>query len=270
MSAKITPVKISATIIAFNEEENIADALRSLRWADEIIVVDSESTDRTVAIAEKFGARVFVQKWLGFGRQKQFAAEKCAHPWIFSLDADERVSEELENEILTLKNNPEEKLCDGYLIPRLTFYMNRPIRHSGWYPDRKLRLYRKNRGVWKELLVHETIRMETDAKIGRIDADILHFSVRDAAQHHKMIGERYAPLSAEEMFKNGRTTSPLKIATVGFTTFLKSYILKGGFRDGLPGFCISRFAAHHAFLKHLLLWEMINKKDSEAEPTDDF
>ncbi len=253
-------MKISATIITFNEEENIADAIESLDFADEIVVVDSESSDKTLAIAKNSGANVFIQKWLGFGKQKQFAVEKCKYDWIFSLDADERVSEELKAEILKLKNLPPEKLSDGYKFSRLTFYMNRPIRHSGWYPDWKLRLYNRKKGIWKELLVHETIQMEKDSKIEKINKDILHYSIKDATYHHEMIGKRYAPLSAEEMFKSGRRTSPLKIATVGFTTFLKNYILKGGFRDGLPGFCISRFAAHHAFLKHLLLWELQNKK----------
>lgn len=253
-------MKISANIITFNEEDNIADAIKSLKWADEIVVIDSESTDRTVEIAESLGAKVYIQKWLGFGKQKQFATDKCQHEWIFSLDADEIVSDKLIQEIKKIKNLPEENLADGYKISRLTFYMDRPIKHSGWYPDWKLRLYNRNKGVWKDLLVHETVQMTKDAKIEKIHQDILHYSVKDATHHHQMIGERYAPLSAEEMFKNGRTTSPLKIATVGFTTFLKNYILKGGFRDGLAGFCISRFAAHHAFLKHLLLWEKQNKK----------
>lgn len=262
-------MKISATIITFNEEENIEAAVGSLEWADEIVVVDSESVDRTVELAEQAGARVFVQPWLGFGKQKQFAADKCTHDWIFSLDADERVSDELSREIRKIRQLPADELCDGYRIPRLTFYMDRPIRHSGWYPDWKLRLYDRRRGAWKEMLVHESVKMDENTRIGKLTHDILHFSVRDAAHHHRMIGERYAPLSAEEMFRNGRRTTPWKIATVGLTTFLKTYLLKGGFRDGLPGFCIARFAAHHAFLKHLLLWEKQNSAQTDASSPPD-
>ncbi len=253
-------MKISAVIIAFNEEEKIADAVRSVAWADEIILVDSESTDRTREIAAGLGARIIVQKWLGFAKQKQFAADRASGDWIFSLDADERVSPELQREILRLKNLPSAEIADGYRISRLSFYLDRPITHSGWYPDWQLRFYRRDKGKWKDVLIHESVAMEPTAKIGKIRADILHYSVENAAHHHRMIGERYAPLAAEQMFKRGRRTSKLKIMTAGLTAFLQTYLLKAGFLDGLAGFCIARFAAHHAFLKHLLLWELQNKK----------
>ena len=196
---------------------------------------------------------------LGFGKQKQFATEQCTHDWIFSLDADERVSSELRDKLLQLKDLPSGQLADGYKISRLTYYLGKPIKHSGWYPDWKLRFYNRSKGFWKEMLVHESIQMSEGAKILEIKKDILHHSIKDATHHHQMIGERYAPLSAEEMHKNGRQTSPFKIVTVGFSTFLKSFILKLGFLDGFRGFCIARFAAHHAFLKHLLLWEKHSK-----------
>ncbi len=256
-------MKISATIITYNEEEYIASAIKSLDWADEIVVVDSESVDKTVEIAESLGAKVITQKWLGFGKQKQFAVDSAENDWIFSLDADEVVSDELRQEILKLKDGGIKQLADGYKISRQTFYMNQPIKHSGWYPDRKLRFYNRTKGFWKEMLVHESVQMSNDAKVELINKDILHYSIKNASHHHQMIGERYAPLSAEEMFQNGRTTTAIKIMTIGFTTFVKSYILKQGFRDGLAGFCISRFAAHHAFLKHLLLWEKQQKSKNE-------
>ncbi len=250
-------MKISAVIITFNEEKNIRRAVESVKWADEIIVVDSESGDKTREIAESLGASVFVQKWLGFSKQKQFAVEKASNDWIFSLDADEEVSEHLKAEILKIKDLPEIEKADGYKIPRLSFYMNRPIRHSGWYPDRQLRFFNRNKGQWKDVLIHESVEMKKGAKVKNLESDIYHFSVENAAHHHRMIGERYAPLAARQMFERGNTTSPLKIYTAGLTTFLQTYILKGGFLDGLPGFAIARFAAHHAFLKHLLLWEKI-------------
>ncbi len=252
-------MKISACIIAFNEEKNIAEAVKSVSWADEILVVDSESADKTREIAESQGAKVLTEKWRGFSKQKQFAADNAANDWIFSLDADERVSEELKSEILKLKTQSENTLADGYRIPRLTFYMNRPIRHSGWYPDWQLRFFNRRKGNWKDVLIHESFEMLENSGAEKLNGDILHYSVENAAHHHRMIGERYAPLAAEQMFQRGKRTSTLKILSVSFTAFFQTYILKGGFLDGLPGFCIARFAAHHAFLKHLLLWEMRQK-----------
>ncbi len=249
-------MKISAVIIAFNEEDKIADAITSVEWVDEILLVDSESTDRTKEISENLGAKVITQKWLGFSKQKQLAMDNAEHDWIFSLDADEVVSEQLKNEILTLKNSTQ--LADGYKIPRLSYYMNRPIRHGGWYPDWQIRFFNRQKGKWKDVLIHESV--EIDGKVEKLSGDILHYSVENMAHHHRMIGERYAPLAAEQMFLRGRKTSPLKIATAGLTAFLQTYILKAGFLDGFPGFCIARFAAHHAFLKHLLLWEKQNNR----------
>lgn len=252
-------MKISAVIIAFNEADKIAAAVRSVAWADEVLVVDSESTDETRTIAEDNGAKVLVEKWRGFSKQKQFAAARAAHDWIFSLDADERVSDDLKAEILRLKNSPEKDLADGYRIPRLSFYMNRPIRHGGWYPDWQTRFFNRRKGKWKEVLIHESIEMASGSKVEKLKSDILHFSVEDVSHHHHMIGDRYAPLAARQMFERGKRVSGFKIATVGATTFLQTYILKGGFLDGLAGFAIARFAAHHAFLKYLLLWELQNQ-----------
>jgi len=249
-------VKISACIIAFNEEKNISEAIESVSWADEVLVIDSESTDDTREIAESLGAKVITEKWRGFSKQKQFATDIAENNWIFSLDADERVSEELKNEILNLKTQPENTLADGFRIARLTFYMNRPIRYSGWYPDWQLRLFNRRKGKWKDILIHESFEMNENAKIEKLNNDIFHYSVENAAHHHRMIGERYAPLAAKQMFQFKKKTTALKIATVSFTTFFQTYILKGGFLDGLAGFCIARFAAHHSFLKHLLLYEM--------------
>jgi glycosyltransferase involved in cell wall biosynthesis len=251
-------VKISATIITFNEAKNIAQAINSLSFADEILIIDSESTDETIQIAESLGAKVISQKWLGFSKQKQFAVDNASNDWIFSLDADEVVSDELEEEILKLKNAQLPTLSDAYKIPRLSFYMNRPIKHCGWYPDWQIRFFNRTKAKWKDVLIHESV--EVAGKTGKLSSDIWHYSVENALHHHKMIGERYAPLAAKQMFERGKKTSPMKIATSGLTTFLQSYLLKLGFLDGLSGFVISTFAAHHAFLKHLLLYEMQNKK----------
>lgn len=255
------PVEISACIIAFNEEENIAEAIKSISWANEIIVVDSESTDRTREISEKLGAKVIVQKWAGFAKQKQFAVDSCSHDWVFSLDADEVVSDALRNEILQLKNLNKTPKFDGFKISRLSHYMNKPIRHCGWYPDWQLRFFNRKKGEWEKVPIHESFVMDKGARVEKLRADILHYSIKDSTYHNEMIGARYAPLAAEKMFQSGKRSSKLKIATAGFTSFVNTFFLKAGFLDGFAGFCISRFAAHHAYLKYLLLWEKQNADD---------
>ena len=245
-------MKISATIITFNEESNIRAACESVAWADEIVVVDSDSTDATRDIAAECGARVIVNAWPGFGAQKQFAVDQAKHEWIFSIDADERVSDELRDSIQRLGDKPQ---ADGYLISRRTFYQNRWIRGGGWYPDRQLRLFRKSQGHWKQRHIHESVTMNPGARVERLSGDLLHYTLQNAAHHHRMIGERYAPLAARQMFEEGRRTSVLGVASAGPAAFFRSLILKGGLRDGFAGFTIASFAAHHAFLKHLMLWE---------------
>src|SRR5215216_3499717 len=246
-------MKISATIITLNEESNIKPACESLAWADEILVVDSGSTDATRDIAADCGARVITNPWPGFGAQKQFAVEQTRHDWIFSLDADERVSDELKRSIESLKQNPNP--ADGYEIARRTFYQGRWIRGGGWYPDRQLRLFKKSKGRWKQRHVHESVTMDPGARVEKLTGDLLHYTSQNAAHHHRMIGERYAPLAARQMFEEGRRTSVLGVASAGPAAFIRSLILKGGLRDGFAGFTIASFAAHHAFLKHLMLWE---------------
>jgi len=253
-------MKITATIITFNEESNIQAACDSVAWADEIVVVDSESTDQTVALAETAGARVVSNPLPGFSLQKQLAVDQASNEWVFSLDADERVSDALRTSIVGLKSKSESDLADGYQIPRRTFYQGRWIRGGGWYPDRQLRLFKKNAGHWKVRHIHESVQMEPGARVETLNGDLLHYTAPDASYHHRMIGERYAPLAARQMFEEGRRTSVGKITTAAPAAFVRSFVLKGGFRDGLAGFSIASFAAHHAFLKHLMLWEMQNKK----------
>lgn len=256
-------MNISAVIIAFNEAENIGDAIRSVEWADEILVFDSESTDDTRDIAASLGAKVIVQPWLGFSQQKQFATDRAANDYILSLDADERVTPELRDEILEIAEKPDIK--NGYTIPRLSIYMGREIRHGGWYPDRQLRFFDRRRGRWNDRVVHESFVIEPDARIGRLENDLIHYTVRDAQHHAQMIAERYAPLAAMQAQKEGKNSSVMKAVVSGWAAFLRSYVLKLGFLDGEAGYCIAMFAAHHARLKNLILAE-INKK-AEADIT---
>jgi glycosyltransferase involved in cell wall biosynthesis len=250
-------MKISVTIITFNEESNIAAACESVAWADEIIVVDSNSTDQTRELALQAGANVITNPWPGFGKQKQYAVERARNEWILSLDADERVSSELRESIEKLK---DQDLADGYLIARRTFYQGRWIRGGGWYPDRQLRLFKKTEGHWKDRHIHESVAMNAGSQVVTLEGDLLHYTSHNAAHHHKMIGERYAPLAAKQMFEEGRRTSPLAVAVAAPAAFIRSLLLKQGFRDGFAGLTIASFAAHHAFLKHLMLWELQERK----------
>lgn len=244
-------MKITATIITFNEEHNIAEALESLSWADEIIVVDSESTDNTVDIARRFTDRSFIRPWPGYSAQKNFAADQALNEWIFSLDADERVSPELAAAIQQLKLNDTAGPA-AFEMPRLTFYLGRWIKHSGWHPDYKLRLYDRRRAAWKGDYVHETL--EVNGKLERIKGDILHYTVRDASEHHSRMN-RYTTLAAEQLFSQGKRASLASMLLSPAAVFFRSYVFKLGFLDGVPGLAIARFAAHYELLKKLKLWE---------------
>jgi len=247
-------MKISAVIIAGNEENNIGDAIRSVQWTDEVLVIDSESTDRTCEIAEELGARVIVHPWPGFSKQKQFGVDAAQFDWILSLDADERITPELRSEIQRIQAS--ESSADGYKIPRLAFYMGRPIRHCGWYPDWQLRLFDRRKGRWKDVLVHESVEMQPGARVGKLRNNIDHFSFESSDHHKDMIEQRYAPLAAEQMFQNGRRTSRLAIAAAGPIAFVSTFFLKLGLLDGRAGYRISRLAAYHARLKHQRLFQL--------------
>jgi glycosyltransferase involved in cell wall biosynthesis len=248
-------MKITAAIITFNEAENIQAACDSVAWADEILVVDSESTDDTREIAVRCGARVIVNAWPGFSAQKQFATDAAAHDWIFSLDADERVSPELRASIMALRDRDESGLA-GYRVARRAFYMGRWIRGGGWYPDYQLRLFNRTRGRWPERLIHESVAMDSGARVETLAGDLLHYTIRDTAQHQHMIETRYAPLGARQMLRDGRRTSSLQTKFAGPAAFVRSFFLKGGLRDGRAGLTIARFAARHAALKHAILRDL--------------
>lgn len=250
-------MQISAVIIAFNEGNDIAEAIESVSWADEILVVDSESTDGTRDIAESLGARVLIKPWMGFSAQKQFSVDAATFDWILSLDADERVSPGLRDEILRLKTDGP--AADGYTIPRLSVYLGRKIRHGGWYPDRQLRLFDRRKGRWNSRIIHESFNLQQDASIGHLENDLLHFSVKSTDHHARMIAERYAPLSAKQSFEEGKRTSFLKALFAGWAAFFRAYIFRLGFLDGRQGYMIAYFAMHNARLKHLIMLEMQRK-----------
>ena len=257
-------VKVSAVIITFNEEKNIVEAIRSVEWADEILVVDSESVDRTRELAETLGAKVITRAWPGFAAQKQFAIDNAANDWIFSIDADERVTDELRNEIESIRSAGP--TFAGYTIPRLSIYLGREIHHGGWYPDRQLRFFDRRKGKWKNRAIHESFEMDVGSSVGRLNGDLLHYSVEGPAHHARMVAERYAPLSARQMLAEGKRTSRFKAVLSGISTFVRTYILKLGFLDGFPGFLIAYFAAQNSLLKHVILLDLLDKQADTAEP----
>lgn len=252
--AKILAVKISTVIITLNEEQHIARAIRSVAWSDEIVVVDSGSTDATRQIASDLGARVIEQEWLGFGRQKQFAVDAAANDVIFSLDADEEVTEELSVGIRQLIESNE--IANGYRIPRLAVYLGRKIRHGGWYPDYQMRLFDRRKGRWSDDVIHESFKLDEGASSGQLHNDILHFTCTDISEHARMIQERYAPLSARSMYEKGKRTSIPKILAAPVFSFFRDYVLRAGFLDGTQGVMIAGFGAYNIFLKNALLWQM--------------
>ncbi len=238
-------MQLSVTIVTLNEERNIARALRSVPFADEVVVVDSGSRDRTREIAAALGARVIEERWRGYAAQKNFAAEQAAYTWILSIDADEEVGPELAAEILRLKG--EEPAADGYAFPRLARYLGKWIRHSGWYPDRKVRLYRKDRARWTGDYVHESVRVE--GAVAQLHGDLLHYTCDSLAEHYRTL-DRYTTLAARELRARGRSVGALQLVLSPAWTFVKSYVLQRGFLDGAAGLTIARMAAIYTFRKY--------------------
>ena len=249
----MTPV--TATVITRNEAANIEAALASLSFADELIVVDSESTDDTVAIARRFTDRVIVRPWPGYIAQKNFAAEQASHDWIFSLDADERVSTPLADEIRSWKSGkaPGYAEATGFRIPRVTFHLGRWLRSTDWYPDYQLRLYDRRRARWSGRHVHESVR--ADGPVARLGGEILHYAYRDLS-HHLVTMDRYTTLAARQMFEDGRRAGWWDLALHPPAAFLRNYLLRGGFRDGVPGLIVSAMNARYVGIKLAKLWEL--------------
>jgi glycosyltransferase involved in cell wall biosynthesis len=252
-------MKITATIITLNEAENIRDAIDSVKWADEIVVVDSESTDSTREISTQAGARVIINRWPGFAKQKQFAVDAASNDWIFSLDADERVSTELKSSIDELRTTDESRLSHGYRVARRAFYMGRWIRGGGWYPDYQLRLFDRRQGHWGDRIIHESVTLKSGARVGTLTGDLLHYTVSGPGHHRRMIEDRYAPLGAHQMYRDGKRTSRIQKICAGPLAFLRSFVLKAGWRDGNAGLTIAKLAAYHASLKHSILFELQNR-----------
>jgi glycosyltransferase involved in cell wall biosynthesis len=243
--------RLSVTIIALNEAAHIAAAIDSASFADEILVVDSGSSDGTADIARAKGVRVLTREWAGYVEQKNFAAEQASHDWIFSLDADERIPPPLAEEIRgILAADPPHH---GYRVPRVTFHLGRWIRTTDFYPDYQTRLYDRRHARWRGRYVHESVSV--DGPSGQLKNDLQHYSFADLRDQIKRINH-YSTLSAKQMYEAGRRTGPVEILVHPPAAFLRNYILRRGFLDGTAGLTISLVNAWSVGLKFMKLWEL--------------
>lgn len=247
--------KLSVTIITHNEEDNIRDCLESVKWADEIIVVDSGSTDRTVQISREYTDRVFFNPWIGMKEQKQFAVEKASNIWIFSIDADERVTDEIRRFILEELQNPA---YDGYSFPRRNYFLGEWLKHGGWFPDHVLRLFRKDRGLFGGINPHDKVIIKTN-KISTLKTPIVHYTYKSVSQYLTK-QNMYASISAAELFSSGKRVTPCVIPLKTLWKFIETYFIKKGFLDGFRGFIAAMGATYATFWKYVQIWELSKKE----------
>ena len=238
--------KISACIISYNEEKKIEGCLKSLEGVvDEIIVVDSLSTDRTIEISKKYTDKIFDQKFLGHIEQKNIAISKASHDWVLSLDCDEQLTDELKKSILNVKNNLEN--ADAYKVARRTFYVYRWLNHC-WYPDHKIRLFNKNTAHWAGTNPHDHIELSGN-KVITLKGDLLHYSFDSISEHIQTL-DSFTEIGANEIIRKNKKVNFLSPWTHGLWTFLKLYIFKRGFLDGYAGLVVAVLSGMHAFVKY--------------------
>jgi glycosyltransferase involved in cell wall biosynthesis len=244
---------ISVVIITFNEERNIVRCIRSVQGiADEVLVVDSHSTDRTCELAKDLGARLISHDWQGYAVTKNFANSQAKFDHILSLDADEALSDTLRQSILEVK---EKWNADAFTMNRLTNYCGKWIRHCGWYPDRKLRLFDKNKGSWTGEIIHESVTMDSVVTIRHLKGDILHYSYYSLADHIRQ-AEKFTDLTALESYNKGKNASRLKILFAPKVKFLRDYLFNRGFLDGFYGYTVCRISSHATYLKYSKLMRL--------------
>lgn len=237
-------------VITLNEAENIERCLRSAQEvADEMLVVDSGSTDGTQELAEALGARVEYHPFEGYAQQRRLANKQAKHDCILAIDADEVLDDELRASVLSVKQNWQH---NAYELNRLTHYCGRWIRHGAWFPDRKIRLFDRRMGKWLGTNLHESWAPSKDTSLGKLEGLLLHYSYNSVNQHVAQ-ANKFSGLLAEELFARGKRASLLRAHVSGRLRFIRDYLLKGGFRDGAEGYLIARISAHASFLKYAKL-----------------
>jgi len=250
-------ITLSAVIITFNEERNIERCLSSLiDVADEIVVVDSFSKDRTEEICNKFNVKFIENPFEGHIQQKNFAIDTASNDWILSLDADEALTDELKKSILEIKKNPQLK---GYEMNRLTNYCGHWVKHCGWYPDTKVRLVNRNYAKWTGVNPHDRLSMTNNEPVGFLKGDLLHYSYYTKEDHLKQI-EYFGNIAAKELYQRGGRSNWFKITIKVIAQFFKSFFLKLGFLDSATGFTISRLSAYATYRKYRILLNLQRQK----------
>lgn len=247
-------IQLSVAIIAYNEEKNIARCLDSIKSiADEIVVVDSYSTDKTVEICKSYGAKVLQHKFEGHIEQKNYVLELTSYPYVLSLDADEVLSDELRKAIQAVKSSWQH---DGYEMNRLANYCGAWIHHCGWYPDRKIRLFDKRKGKWTGVNPHDLYMLnDQDACVGYLDGDILHYSYYSISDHIQQV-DYFTEITAKELYEEGRKASFIRMIGSPAYRFIRDFILKGGWLDGYYGFVVCVISSYAVFLKYAKLREL--------------
>jgi glycosyltransferase involved in cell wall biosynthesis len=253
-------VLLSAVIITYNEEGNIERCINSLKnIADEVIVVDSYSTDNTVALAATQGAKVIQRIFNGYGEQKHFAQLQAANDWILSLDADEVVSPELESSILEVKTNPRFNAYEVNILPN---YCGHWIRHCGWYPEPKIRLWNRTKGAMNNNMVHEEWMLnDKTGRIGHLKGDLLHYSYRTVSDHVRKL-EQYSELKARAAVAQGKKVTLLMVWLAPKWAFFANYFLKAGFLDGYYGYVVCKISSFYTYAKYIKVWQYSREKNN--------
>jgi len=244
--------KLSVCVLAYNDELNMRACLESIAWADEIIVVDSYSSDATAKIAREYTEQVYQHRFTGFGRLRNAALAYASHDWVFSLDTDERATPEIRDEIRRVMERPDS--AEAYLVPRLNYFLGRRVRHCGWYPDyRQPQLFKKSRLRYRDELVHEGF--DVDGRIGYLKSPVLQYPFRDI-DHYLAKMDRYSDLMARRLVEQGCRFRSHQLITHPVFTFVKMYLWRAGWLDGMPGLILSGLYAYYTFVKYAKVWEL--------------
>jgi (heptosyl)LPS beta-1,4-glucosyltransferase len=247
---------LTVIVITKNEENNIRCCLETVRWADEIIIVDANSSDRTVEIAKEYTSKVFIRPWDGYGAAKNFGLAQCSNEWVFWLDADERVTPELRREIENSIASANAEIA-AISMPRKANFLGHWIRHCGWYPGRVTRVFRRSEGKFTAANVHE--RLEINGNVLALNRDLLHYTDPTLTVYFEKLN-KYTSLAAKDLVENNRRFTWLRLVINPCWVFIRMYILQLGFLDGIPGLILCTLSASHVFAKYAKLWEYANHK----------